>query len=230
MKSLFCKDEICLRRWNPNDVWMKLNPSSSPDKVGFHHEVISSTMDGFIPSERTDLVAPKEKAIPIGMTFLLVREAGLEAVLCQPALRPSTGKDRCFGTISRLPDDLPTENHRRKLCDFHHSSGFVSKVSGVRFPSISCVVQTLHSQVDDLCKPFWKGFCESECFFFNNFLLYMCTISEFRGCHTSTIFKNPGKVLGIVKGQVFGNLRKIQIRVPNQPLCFFNFQSNEISG
>ena len=31
----------------------------SPDEVGFHHEVISSTTGGFIPSERTDLVEKK---------------------------------------------------------------------------------------------------------------------------------------------------------------------------
>ena len=35
---------------------MKLNPSLSPDEVGFHHGVISSTAGGFIPSDRTDLV------------------------------------------------------------------------------------------------------------------------------------------------------------------------------
>ena len=34
---------------------MKSNPSFSSDEVGFHHEVISSTKDGFIPSTRTDL-------------------------------------------------------------------------------------------------------------------------------------------------------------------------------
>ena len=38
---------------------MKLNPSLSPDEVGFHHEVISSTAGGFIPSARTDLVEKK---------------------------------------------------------------------------------------------------------------------------------------------------------------------------
>jgi len=27
----------------------------SPDEVGFHHEVISSIADGFIPSKKTDL-------------------------------------------------------------------------------------------------------------------------------------------------------------------------------
>ena len=31
-----------------------------PDKVGFHHEVISPTAGGFIPSERTDLVEKKQ--------------------------------------------------------------------------------------------------------------------------------------------------------------------------
>jgi hypothetical protein len=35
---------------------MKLNPSLSPDEVGFHHKVISSIEDGFIPFARTDLV------------------------------------------------------------------------------------------------------------------------------------------------------------------------------
>ena len=35
---------------------MKLNPSFLSDEVGFHHEVISSTKGGFIPSVRTDLV------------------------------------------------------------------------------------------------------------------------------------------------------------------------------
>ena len=35
---------------------MKLNPSLSPDEVGFHHGVISSTAGGFIPSNRTDFV------------------------------------------------------------------------------------------------------------------------------------------------------------------------------
>ena len=30
---------------------MKLNPSLSPDEVGFHHEVISYIEDGFIPDE-----------------------------------------------------------------------------------------------------------------------------------------------------------------------------------
>ena len=38
---------------------MKLNPSLSPDDVGFHHGVISSTAGGFIPSDRTDLVEKK---------------------------------------------------------------------------------------------------------------------------------------------------------------------------
>ena len=40
---------------------MKLNPSLSPDEVGFHHGVISSTAGGFIPPDRTDLVAPTKK-------------------------------------------------------------------------------------------------------------------------------------------------------------------------
>ena len=35
---------------------MKLNPYLKPDEVGFHHKMISPIEDGFIPSERTDLV------------------------------------------------------------------------------------------------------------------------------------------------------------------------------
>ena len=42
-------------RWNPSDarmksaLQMKLNPSLSPDAVGFHHEVISSHESGIYP-------------------------------------------------------------------------------------------------------------------------------------------------------------------------------------
>ena len=58
----------------------------------------------------------------------------------------------------------------------------------------------------------------------------MSTIFEFGWGHAGSIFENPGKVLGIIKGQPFGDLRKIQIRIPNQPLCFFNFQRSKIRG
>ena len=54
MKSSLCSDEIF-----GVAPQMKSNPSLSPDEVGFHHEVISSTAGGFIPSERTDLVEKK---------------------------------------------------------------------------------------------------------------------------------------------------------------------------
>ena len=47
---------------------MKLNPSSYPDEVGFHHEVISSHDSGIYPSPnswrcqlRTDLVEKREQ-------------------------------------------------------------------------------------------------------------------------------------------------------------------------
>ena len=40
-----------------------------------------------------DILNKKKKATQIGMTFLLVRKAGLEAVLCKPIRLRSTGKD-----------------------------------------------------------------------------------------------------------------------------------------
>ena len=44
MKSSRCSDEIFSLR-----LQMKLNPSSYPDEVGFHHEVISSHDSGIYP-------------------------------------------------------------------------------------------------------------------------------------------------------------------------------------
>ena len=50
MKSSLRSDEIC-----GVPPQMKLNPSLSPDEVGFHHEVISSTAGGFIPSDEAEV-------------------------------------------------------------------------------------------------------------------------------------------------------------------------------
>ena len=44
MKSSHGSDEIFSLR-----LQMKLNPSISPDEVGFHHEVISSHYSGIYP-------------------------------------------------------------------------------------------------------------------------------------------------------------------------------------
>ena len=51
-----------------SDLQMKLNPSSYPDEVGFHHEMISSHDRGIYPGPsswrcqlRTDLVEKREQ-------------------------------------------------------------------------------------------------------------------------------------------------------------------------
>ena len=49
---------------------MKLNPSSHPEKAGFHREAISPTSVGFIPSQRTDLVEKATKFCRILSLFL----------------------------------------------------------------------------------------------------------------------------------------------------------------
>jgi hypothetical protein len=56
---------------------MKLNPSSYPDEVGFHHEVISSHDSGIYPSPnswrcqlRTDLVEKKRASLRLARFFL----------------------------------------------------------------------------------------------------------------------------------------------------------------
>ena len=48
MKSSLCSDEICFAD--------EIKSVLYPDKVGFHHNVISSTASGFLPFVRTDLV------------------------------------------------------------------------------------------------------------------------------------------------------------------------------
>ena len=57
---------------------MKLNPSLSPDEVGFHHEVISSTKGGFIPSARTDLVEKNPHLSTTNVGSFLAGVAGFE--------------------------------------------------------------------------------------------------------------------------------------------------------
>ncbi len=59
MKSLLRSDEIF-----GMPPQMKLNPSSYPDEVGFHHEVISSTAGGFLPSS-ADLVEKREQVFDL---------------------------------------------------------------------------------------------------------------------------------------------------------------------
>ena len=67
MKSSRCSDEIF-----GVPPQMKLNPSSYPDEVGFHHEVISSHDSGIYPSPnswrcqlRTDLVEKREQVFDL---------------------------------------------------------------------------------------------------------------------------------------------------------------------
>ena len=50
MKSSLCSDEIF------GFASDEIKSVHHPNVVGFHHEVISSIEDGFIPSVRTDLV------------------------------------------------------------------------------------------------------------------------------------------------------------------------------
>ena len=47
---------------------VKLNPSLKPDEVGFHREAISPIEDGFIPSDRTDLVEKEKTSLPFSGT------------------------------------------------------------------------------------------------------------------------------------------------------------------
>ena len=72
---------------------MKLNPSLSPDAVGFHHEVISSTAGGFIPSGRTDLVEKKQPLSGRQRLFLFWRRV---RVIVQ---RGSLISSMSFGTV-----------------------------------------------------------------------------------------------------------------------------------
>ena len=72
MKSEQCSDEIF-----GVPPQMKLNPSSYPDEVGFHHEVISSHDSGIYPSPyswrcqlRTDLVEKREQVERLALFFL----------------------------------------------------------------------------------------------------------------------------------------------------------------
>ena len=65
-KSSQCSDEICCAD--------EIKSVTLPTKVGFHHEVISSIEDGFIPS-KTDLV---EKSTCIRKCFFLAPPAGIE--------------------------------------------------------------------------------------------------------------------------------------------------------
>ena len=50
-------------------------------------------------------------------TVSLVREAGLEAVLCQPACNPSPGKDGCRFGFWRPPDDRLLKKCICNLCE-----------------------------------------------------------------------------------------------------------------
>jgi len=49
---------------------MKLNPSSNPTKSDFITQVISSIEDGFIPSDRTDLVEKERQVERLVFLFL----------------------------------------------------------------------------------------------------------------------------------------------------------------
>ena len=64
----------------------------------------------------------KEKGHPIGCPFLLVREAGLEAVLPSRFLLQSIDKDGCCHPHGRPLGDLCPQNCICKLCYFLRSS------------------------------------------------------------------------------------------------------------
>ena len=49
---------------------MKLNPSPNPTKSDFITQVISSIEDGFIPSDRTDLVEKERQVFRLVFLFL----------------------------------------------------------------------------------------------------------------------------------------------------------------
>ena len=76
-------NEIAQARWNPRFArmksasQMKLNPSLSPDEVGFHHEVISSHESG-IYSVRKDGFSWKRLWLYHNQSLFLVRATGLE--------------------------------------------------------------------------------------------------------------------------------------------------------
>ena len=57
---------------------MELNLSLSPDKVGFYHKVISSTLGGFIQSERTNLIEKHPHLSTTNVGAFLVRVTGFE--------------------------------------------------------------------------------------------------------------------------------------------------------
>ena len=69
---------------------MKLNPSLSSDEVGFHHEVISSTAGGFIPSDRTDLVEKGPHLSTTNVGPFLVDVNGLEPLTLRTSSECST--------------------------------------------------------------------------------------------------------------------------------------------
>ena len=72
---------------------MKLNPSSYPDEVGFHHEVISSTKDGFIPSVRTDLVEKNPHLSYTNVGSFMVEVRGVEPLSKNLSIQASPSAD-----------------------------------------------------------------------------------------------------------------------------------------
>ena len=55
--------------WMKSAAQMKLNPSPNPTKSDFTTQVISPIEDGFIPSERTDLVEKEKTSLSTCLSF-----------------------------------------------------------------------------------------------------------------------------------------------------------------
>ena len=70
MKSSLRSDEICFAD--------EIKSVPTPDKVGFHHKVISSTKGGFIPSARTDLTEKHCVCLMANTVFFMAERMGFE--------------------------------------------------------------------------------------------------------------------------------------------------------
>ena len=82
---------------------MKLNPSPNPTKSDFITQVISSIEDGFIPSDRTDLVEKERQVFRLVFLFL-VEATGLE-----PAASASRTQRSTKLSHASIPEDYNTQ-------------------------------------------------------------------------------------------------------------------------
>ena len=73
--------------WMKSAAQMKLNPSPNLTKSDFITQVISSIEDGFIPSDRTDLVEKERQVERLVFLFLAEKER-FELSRRLPDLRP----------------------------------------------------------------------------------------------------------------------------------------------